>query len=225
MAQTVWDKPTLEQSSILKQVETDSGDILVVPDGLYRGLSHLVQGIDLIQIIHLPTESKLARNSEVRDAALLDGVQDPGNLGTLLRSAAAAGIAEVFLTSDCADPWSIKSLRAGMGAQFALRIDCACDPINTIGLFKGAVLGTHLTGARSLYGLSLTDAVLWCFGSEGTGLRDSTIEAINTHPKGLFTKIPQSANVESLNVAAAAAICFFEQRRQRLINSQSSSVD
>lgn len=142
---------------------------------------------------------------------VLDGVQDPGNLGTILRTAAAAGVEDVVLTGGCAQPWSPRTLRAGMGAHFHLRIHECTDLAGLLAAYPGAVLATALDArAKSLYETDLRGPVAWLFGAEGQGLSEAA--------KALATGtvlIPMAAGIESLNVAAAAAVCLFEQRRQR----------
>jgi TrmH family RNA methyltransferase len=142
---------------------------------------------------------------------ILDTVQDTGNLGTILRSAAAAGIDEVFLSEGCAQAWSPRVLRAAMGAHFVLTIQEKTDIAALVASFKGQVLATGLQQAKSLYDLDLTQATAWLFGSEGQGLSEPIMAL--AHQQVI---IPMAQGVESLNVAAAAAVCLFEQRRQKL---------
>jgi RNA methyltransferase, TrmH family len=191
---------------------------LVVPDELFRGLSHLTQGSTVLQVVK-PIQSPTVRNIE-SDAVLLEGLQDPGNLGTLIRSAVAAGLNQFLLSAHCADPWSPKALRAGMGAQFHAQISQNIDPLAAIGQFKGRVLATALRARSmsSLYELDLSVKAgfnLWCFGSEGSGLSKESLDVIETHSNAQFVRIEHSQLVESLNVANAATLCLFEQRRQR----------
>ena len=145
------------------------------------------------------------------DTLALDGVQDPGNLGSILRSAAAAGFRQVALSSDCAQAWSPKVLRAAMGAHFFLDIHESCDLVAFLSGFRGEVIVTALDGSDALYALDLTEPVAWVFGSEGQGVRPAVMEAA-----GRKIRIPMPGKAESLNVAAAAAICMFETVRQRL---------
>lgn len=144
------------------------------------------------------------------DCVLLDGVQDPGNVGTLLRTAAAAGIRQALLGAGCADPWATKSLRAGQGAQFELAIHESCDLLAFLAGFQGTSIVTRLDADRSLYDTPLDGALAWVFGAEGRGVSPSLAAAAKT---GVF--IPMPGRVESLNVAAAAAICLFEAVRRR----------
>ncbi|MBK5915704.1 TrmH family RNA methyltransferase [Rhodocyclus purpureus] len=149
------------------------------------------------------------------DAVLLDGVQDPGNVGSILRSAAAAGFRQVLLSPDCAQVWSPKTLRAGMGAHFALELFENADLCAFIGAYRGVAAVTEPAAGQSLFAADLTGPLAWIFGSEGAGVRPATAAAARAH----FT-IPMPGGSESLNAAAAAAVCLFETVRQRLPRSQ-----
>ncbi|MDX9699524.1 MAG: RNA methyltransferase [Rhodocyclaceae bacterium] len=142
---------------------------------------------------------------------LLEGVQDPGNLGTIIRTAAAAGVDTVLLTHGSTQAWSPRALRAGMGGHFGLRIIENVDPAQVFDGFQGKVLATELSErAHPLYALDLHGPSVWLFGAEGAGLSPVLAARANCH-----VTIPMSGAVESLNVGAAVAICLFEQYRQR----------
>ena len=145
------------------------------------------------------------------DALLLDGVQDPGNLGTLLRTAAAAGVRQVLLSAACTAPWSPKVLRAGQGAHFLLAIHSDVDLLGFMRDFRGSTLVTSLDDAHSLYEANWTAPAAWVFGAEGQGVRAELLAAAQQR-----LRIPMPGGVESLNVGAAAAVCLFEQVRRRL---------
>ncbi len=140
---------------------------------------------------------------------LLEDIQDPGNLGTILRTAAAAGVYEVFLSKGCVDVFSPKVLRAGMGAHFALRIHEHADLAAELAGFGGRKLVTHLEGSSSLYGHDLSGAVAFVFGNEGAGVSDELLALADAR-----IRIPMPGHAESLNVAMAATVCLFERVRQ-----------
>lgn len=144
------------------------------------------------------------------DAVLLDGIQDPGNVGTLLRTAAAAGIRQAVLGAGCADPWAPKTLRAGQGAQFQLAIHEGIDLVGFLATYRGSSLVTRLHDAQPLWSAPLEGPLAWIFGAEGQGVSARVAEAAS---HAVF--IPMPGQVESLNVAAAAAICLFEMVRRR----------
>lgn len=187
-----------------------------LPDALFAHISPVDSPSGVIAIIDLlpePDPARLADSAALSAHSLvvLDGVQDPGNLGTILRTAAAAGVRDVLLTPGCAGAWSPRALRAGMGAHFGLRIRERVDAVDVLGAFRGAILATALgEGARSLYELDLDAPVAWLFGAEGQGVSSALLACASQR-----VIIPMAGDVESLNVAAAVAVCLFEQARQR----------
>lgn len=140
---------------------------------------------------------------------VLDGVQEPGNVGGLLRTAAAAGATSVYLAKGCADAWSPKSLRGGMGAQFVLPLRERVQLSAALSEFPGMVIATSPRGKKSIFEVDLTGPVAIIFGSEGRGLAAEGMEMATQ-----LVHIPMARGVESLNVAAAAAVCCFERVRQ-----------
>lgn len=143
------------------------------------------------------------------DLLVLDQIQDPGNLGTILRSAAAAGVHNLHLSKGCVSAWSPKSLRAGMGAQFSLNI---CEQVSIDQLIPKTgfqVFSASSHAQNSIYDTDLRDPICWVFGNEGNGVSEQIL--METVP----LKIPQPGGQESLNVAVAASICMFEMCRQR----------
>ena len=145
------------------------------------------------------------------DAIYLDNVQDPGNVGTLLRTAAAAGVRHAIAGPGCAFLWSPKVMRAAMGAHFVLDLHEQIAPQILRESFAGEVLAANATDGEDLFGAEWgRDATVWLFGGEGQGLTEETLLAANRR-----LRIPIDNRVESLNVGAAAAVCLFEQKRRR----------
>ena len=135
----------------------------------------------------------------------LEGIQDPANVGAILRSAAAFGIGRVVLDRACADPWSPRALRAGAGGHFALAIAETSELAAEIEAFRGTVACTVPRGGMTLADAPLDRGWAWIFGAEGSGLSDEIIRRADVR-----VTIPMAAGTESLNVAAAAAICLYE---------------
>jgi TrmH family RNA methyltransferase len=138
----------------------------------------------------------------------MDGIQDAGNVGAILRSAAAFGIRHAVLGKGCADAWSPKVLRAGMGAHFAMAL-LEGDLAGAIGRFAGKLCCTVPRGGAALTEADLSGRIGWLFGSEGQGVSNAL-----TARADLKLSIPMPGGAESLNVAAAAAICFYELSRR-----------
>lgn len=138
------------------------------------------------------------------DCVFLEGVQDPGNAGAIIRSAAAFGIKAVVLDSACADPWSPKALRAAMGGHFALQVKTVSSLGEELERFPGRVLCTVPRGGVVLAKADLSGPVGWLFGAEGRGVSPEAIRHTD-----LKVTIPMIDGTESLNVAVAAAICLY----------------
>ncbi|WP_374327468.1 TrmH family RNA methyltransferase [Azonexus sp.] len=184
-------------------------DCTVIGDALMRELGIVDTPSGLLAVVDTPQPAAAADPDG--DAVLLDGVQDPGNLGSLLRSAAAAGVGQVLLAPGCAAAWSPKVLRAGQGAHFVLSIHEDRDLADFMTAYRGTTLATTLERATSLYAASWAGPLAWVFGAEGRGVSPALIERA-----GLRIHIPMPGAVESLNVGAAAAVCLFEMVRRRL---------
>jgi len=177
-------------------------------DALFAQLSELKTPNGLLALIDIPPAKVEVAHSQF--ALLLEDIQDPGNLGSILRSAAAAGCDAVYLSQGCADAWSPRVLRAGMGGHFVLSISESADLLNVAADFGGKLLAASLQADRSLYASNLRGKLAFAIGNEGAGLSPGLQQAAQE----LFI-IPMPGKVESLNAAAAAAVCLFEAVRQR----------
>lgn len=194
-----------EVAALLRRLPASCERLALAPAALKK-LSSLASPPEIIAVAGLPPSRRPADPS----CLLLEDVQDPGNLGTILRTAAAAGVFTVYLSAGCADVWSAKVLRAGMGAHFVLDIVENADLADVLGRFAGKRLVTHLAATQSLYQLELSGPCAFVFGNEGAGVSE-TLAAL-AQDKVL---IPMPGEAESLNVAVAAAVCLFERVRQR----------
>ena len=145
---------------------------------------------------------------------LLDDVQDPGNVGSMLRSAAAAGVAQVLLSKHCAFAWSPKVLRAAQGAHFRLDIARGRRPARmgaALPAAGGELIATVAHGrGGAVRRAAQRGASRSRIGNEGAGLSPALAAQAT-----LRVTIPMPGGVESLNAAAAAAVCLFEVVRQR----------
>jgi RNA methyltransferase, TrmH family len=136
----------------------------------------------------------------------LEDMRDPGNLGTIIRTADAAGAAGVILAGDSCDPWGPDCVRATMGSIFAVplvRMQTAALA-DLCRAWPGEVVGTHL-GARQSYRRPYAPPTLLVMGSEGRGLSDTLAAACST-----LVRIPMNGGTESLNVAIATALMLYE---------------
>ena len=176
-------------------------------DGLFAELSELKTVSGILALISVPQSAMQPQHS--RFALLLENIQDPGNIGSMLRSAAAAGCDSVFISSGCADAWSPKVLRAAMGGHFVLEVIENADLLKIAELFNGTVFAASLQAESSLYDKRLSGNIAFAIGNEGSGLSDDLLG------KAVVITIPMPGKVESLNAAAATAVCLFEAARQR----------
>jgi TrmH family RNA methyltransferase len=184
---------------------------LVVTAKLLAELTVLPAGVGVLAVVPALRPSPAPPGAF---CLLLDGVQDPGNAGSILRSAAAAGVAQAYLSKHCAFAWSPKVLRAGQGAHFCLDIHENVDLPAWAAAYRaggGGIVAAVASGGGSLYDARLTGRVAIAVGNEGAGL-DPALAAQATQR----VTIPMPGGIESLNAAAAAAVCLFECVRQRV---------
>ncbi len=186
----------------------DEHRVVTLPDALFGQLSNVVNGVGillLVEKIDAPLPERVTQTCVV-----LDGVQDAGNVGSILRSAAAAGVAHVFCGQGTAYAWSSKVLRSGMGAHFLLQIHEDVEAHTLIERLAVPVTITDSHGAQAIYDCDLSGPLAWVFGNEGAGVSQAWRDAVTQR-----VAIPQPGGMESLNVGAAAAVCLFEQCRQQ----------
>ena len=198
----------LEHPDICDILDKYAGAVFVIAESLYRDLSTLGTTLPFLAVVDLPSSSQSVDFS--LDTLILENIQDPGNVGTLLRSAAAAGITQVICTKGSAALWSPRVLRAGMGAHFSLNIYENIAIEDVLERFEIPVYVTSSHRSTSLYAQDLTRACVWIMGNEGQGASDYAL----AHAQAVA--IPQPGGQESLNVAIAGSVCLFEMVRQRI---------
>lgn len=184
-----------------------SGDCLILADSLFKAISGLTTPVGIAAVIDIPQEFD---GPLTGDAVMLDAVQDAGNVGAILRTAAAAGVRHVLLGPGCAGAWTQRVLRAGQGAHFSLAIREQVDLASALRNSSAMSIATVATGGTCLHDLDLTGPNSWLVGNEGAGLSAQFVAAAKVR-----ATIPLAAGTESLNVAAAIAVCLFEALRQR----------
>jgi TrmH family RNA methyltransferase len=187
-------------------MENSTAHQVVLSDALFAEISPVETPVGILAMVEMP-HPRLPENPQF--CVLLEDIQDPGNMGSILRSAAAAGAQLACLSTGCVDAWSPKVLRAGMGAHFAMVIEERADLVEKTVSFRGMSIATSLGADKTLYHLDLTGAVMFLIGNEGAGLSPELQQAATER-----VIIPMPGSVESLNAAAASAICFFERVRQ-----------
>ena len=185
-------------------------NVLAVPARLLAEHSALPPTANVLGVI--PTPSRRP-SDDAGLTLLLDDVQDPGNVGSMLRTAAAAGADQVLLSKSCAFAWSPKVLRAGQGAHFLTAIAEDVDLVEWVGRLRargGHAVATIARGGTDLYALPLVPPLAIAIGNEGAGLSETLVDACD-----LRATIAMAPGSESINAAAAAAVILFEALRQR----------
>ena len=186
------------------------GEVWVLPDALFASLSELPSPGGVAGVLPLQDRPSLRAQAHT---LVLDRVQDAGNVGSMLRSAAAMGVTQVLALKGTAALWSPKVVRSGMGAHFALSLIEGLDVEDLAPLQVPLVVtlphhGPWLHELSSSQGLPYPSA--WVLGHEGQGVQPALIER-----SSLSVRIPQPGGEESLNVAAAAAICLYASATSR----------
>jgi len=184
--------------------------VLAVPARLLAEHTALPAQSDLLAVVPTPIG---AVSDRAAFTLLVEDVQDPGNVGSMLRTAAAEGVDQVLLSTACAFAWSPKVLRAGQGAHFLTSIGEDVDLVAWTARFVargGHAVATLARGGDPLYGATMTAPLAIAIGNEGAGLSDALVAACDAR-----VTIPMATGNESLNAAAAAAVVLFEAVRQR----------
>ncbi|MBV9889585.1 MAG: RNA methyltransferase [Rhizobacter sp.] len=190
----------------LRRLAEAADETAIVPASTLASVATLESPPPIAFVVPLPTPALIDPDAPT---VVLDHVQDPGNVGSVLRSAASFGFTQAIALPGTAAPWSPKVVRAGMGAHFALRL------VDAAAATSLAALRVPLFGTSSHATLALADAALpwpcaWAFGHEGQGLAADVAARCRA-----VVAIPQPGGGESLNVAAAAAICMYDTVRRR----------
>lgn len=211
-AQALVVSDAMDVDTLLAEHGNKAHEAWVMHASLFREISQLESSPGWGLVLREP---RVELATAACDVMVVDRVQDPGNLGSMLRSAAAAGLKQAWCITGTVDPWSAKVLRSAMGAHFAIEIITALEESAVIE--RARELGIKLlstankSAAVSLFAheLPLENTCAWVFGQEGEGVSQGLQEA------STCVVIPQSSRIESLNVAAAASVCLFETKRRR----------
>jgi RNA methyltransferase, TrmH family len=197
-------KESFEIDEIIKS--NSNIEIYDLKHGLFLELSDLNSSNGLIALIGIPIEEVIEIKKGLN--LFIDGIQDPGNLGSILRTAEAAGINSVYLSKSSAELWSPKTLRGSQGAQVNLKcyenqeLLTLCDQVSL------PIYSLSMSG-NSLYDDDMPEDLILILGSEGGGIN---AEIISKSSKSI--SIPMQGSIESLNVGAAAGIFIYEYFRR-----------
>lgn len=193
------------------------GDVLeVVSDKVFASVCDTLtpQGIlSIIKMAQWKLEDLFPKDGRVPLILVLDSLQDPGNLGTMIRTGEGAGITGVIMNQTCVDVTNPKTIRATMGSIYRIPQIITEDLSILIQELKGRGVKTyaaHLKGQRDFYREDYTSPVAFLIGNEGNGLSDEVAQCADC-----YVKIPMEGQVESLNAAIAASVMLYECKRQR----------
>ena len=179
--------------------------LLEFPASLFSEIAPVISPSGILASINIP---RIEIPKKQNCILLLEDIQDPGNLGSILRSASASGVDLVYLSDHCADLWSPKVLRGGQGAHFHLPCIEKAIFSDITKTFTGKIFATTLNG-KSIFKENLKGPVAFIFGNEGSGLQSETLD-LTSH----IIHIPMQKGIESLNVSAAVSVCLYEKYRQ-----------
>ncbi len=210
--------PTLTQhhgKGILKLAESKGIEVLWISERLLDALAESKTPQPVMAVTAMPRHSEASLIADEAGLIVIaHQLQDPGNLGTIVRTAEAAGASGIALAAHTVDPFNAKTIRASMGSVLRVPLVAVEDLPAFIGRCKEKgfqTAATVLTGDRTLYDLDLTKPTAVFFGQEGAGLPQDIIDDIDIN-----VRIPMAGTIESLNVAVSAAVFLYEALRQRL---------
>ncbi|MFC7479186.1 TrmH family RNA methyltransferase [Luedemannella flava] len=207
---------TAEAADRYPELIAQAPTVSIVTDAAMASLAETVHPQGLVAVcefLDLPLHDAL--RATPRLVVVLAGIADPGNAGTVLRTADAAGAAAVIFPDDTVDPYNGKCVRASAGSLFHVDVVRGGDTLTTVGLLRDAglrVLAADAYGARDLEEYAddggLSGRTAWVFGAEAHGLAPAVAEAAHAR-----VKVPIHGRAESLNLAAAAAVCLYASAR------------
>ena len=188
----------------------ENTDIYCVSDAILKEICDTKTPQGIVAVFDIPKEKEISASSVL----LLNGVSDPGNLGTILRTALASGFTDIIMDENCADVFAPKVVRSAMSAIFSLnliRVKKLADSISMLQEKGYTVYGAALTEtAKSIYETSFSDKTAIMLGSEANGICDELLTTLNE-----VYIIPMDSGIESLNVAVAGGISMYEVLRRK----------
>lgn len=210
--------PTADEQTVIDRAGRSGARVVEVSGAVLNALSPVNAPTGVVATGRKPTIHPASLLAPAPALVLAGfGLQDPGNTGAVIRSAAAAGATGVIFDDASADPWGWKALRASMGGVFHLPVIRSRNPMGNAADWRAAgvkLVAAVPRGGASLHELDLTGPLAVLLGGEGPGLSDDVLSAADTR-----LTIPMAGAVESLNVAVAAALILYEARRQRALGA------
>lgn len=212
-----------KEPSLLERLKRLTPRAELVSEGVLAAMTTTVSpdGVMAIarSIPHIPQSSAPIEGLPIEELGLvLDGLQDPGNVGTILRTAAAAGVERVLLSGESVDLENPKVLRASSGAWFRVNAVRCENLLETVQGYRDQgfqVVATTPKADLDYWSVDYTQPTILLVGNEGAGLSEALLAAASAE-----VRIPLSASIESLNAAIATALVLFEVKRQRSLQGE-----
>ena len=195
----------LSQMSNIKSVQ--------VPDELFSRISETDSPQGILAVAEKPVYNKYDIISKIKRVIALENLQDPGNLGTIIRSADACGFDAILLSKNSADPYSPKVIRSTMGSIFHIPVIIEENFIEALDELKSKdipLVAAHTRDALPCWDTDMSGDVAIIIGNEGNGLSDEVLEFAD-----MTVMIPMPGKAESINASAAASMLIYECMRQR----------
>ena len=186
----------------------------IVADSVFRAVSDTQTPQGILAVVRMPkyTMDDMLRGDQTH-LLILESVQDPGNLGTMVRTGEGAGITGVVMNRTTVDLFNPKTIRSTMGSIYRVPFVVADDLEQTLQMLKKKgvrLYAAHLKGQKQYDAFDYTEATGFLIGNEGNGLSDEIANAADS-----YIRIPMEGQVESLNAAISASLLMYECNRQR----------
>ncbi len=197
-------------SGLVDSAQRDGVEVLLVDDATLAGLSETKTPQGILGVADLPATIANPWHDGLRHVVALEAVQDPGNVGVVLRTADAAGVDLVVLGPGCADPYGAKAIRASAGSAFGVdvaQVDSVEAAVAVAGTHHLRVRATTAVGELELFSVNSPDLsipTMWLFGNEASGLSVTAMAGADE-----LVRIPMRGGAESLNLGVSAGICMY----------------
>ncbi|HHW57733.1 MAG TPA: RNA methyltransferase [Clostridia bacterium] len=199
--------------SLNKDIPKGDFEIIHTTDKIFKKISDTVTPQMVMAVIRMPKYEENDYIDEKGVYLVADNIQDPGNLGTIIRTGDAFGVSTIFTINNCVDIYNPKVLRASMGSIFHIPVlDTTLEILSKLKKNNIKIFATHLKANKLVHEIDIADKVAFVLGNESKGV--SVVDLVDD-----FVKIPMRGEAESLNVSIAASIFLYESQRQRLIKN------
>lgn len=203
-----------EEASVLKGREYE-----IVEDRVFKTMSDTMTPQGILAVVKQPSNNlETLLDASAPFFMVLENIQDPGNLGTILRTAEGAGVTGILMSRDTVDIFNPKTIRSTMGSVYRvpfLYVEDICETVRELKNKGICTYAAHLKGTGSYDEQDYTKGTAFLIGNEGNGLTDQLADLADT-----YIRIPMYGQLESLNAAVASAVLMYETQRQRRKNGK-----